>query len=111
MPELHSQGAGGRDPGNETVKYEEIQPNELQGSSAVLPRSRSFAEAAKKKARELGYSPMILANDMNVHAADLGSVLGAMLNCGGTEGRGITPPVAFVLFGRDDSGRPCKPLA
>lgn len=86
------------DPALETAKYEEFKAMDFR-VFGIMPDSENFLLAAKSKAIELGYTPMILTRILQAEAREAAKVLCAIA-CNATEyGEPVGAPLALLSTG------------
>ncbi|HIQ83745.1 MAG TPA: DUF4147 domain-containing protein [Candidatus Pullichristensenella stercorigallinarum] len=86
------------DPAYESVRYEEYKTYR-QRMFGVTPEKKSFYKIACERARELGYTPYLLADSTTIEAKCVGQFLGSMAKCIESGEATIKAPAALVLTG------------
>jgi hydroxypyruvate reductase len=87
---------------NKTISsyLEKETPKTLDNVESVITGSvRTLCQSAAGIAKELGYTPQILCDDMNCEARDAGRLISALARQIGRDSHSFKPPCALILGG------------
>ena len=85
------------DPSLETLKPRDFK--DFKVHNIILADNETMCEAAKKRAEELGFKPLILSTKLEGESREVGIVLASIANEIEEKGRPIKPPCVLILGG------------
>lgn len=85
------------DPSLETLRPRDFK--DFKVHNIILADNETMGEAAKKRAEELGFKPLILSTKLEGESREVGIVLASIANEIEEKGRPIKPPCVLILGG------------
>ncbi|GAB4559566.1 MAG: glycerate kinase [Anaerolineae bacterium] len=98
VPESVRQHLLRADPAHETVKADAFRSMRFR-VFGVMPHHLSMLPMAQRKARELGFTPYVLATYLHAEASHAGTVIACIANAIEQEGTPFEPPCALFTTG------------